>query len=1093
MLERFFRGNVRKDATDDSPGGSGSPEKEGAIVLLSQQPASSQEWQNQKKNFIVRIREVGKNGFRVVIHDRRRGEDTRETKEMSLDALKALLLSEGCALVEAPVVAKVSPIAPLPTQKETVEESPKKENGEKNVLFDRFCAIDEEIRKKTEEVSALISAFQGKTLPENVTNTYEKIYARYSALVDESDAFTEAINAQDSHTVDKEAVKQQEKYLQGFSQCVNDFSSLREQLSTQEVPSSVPLPKKTTEGDDKIKREKKEERVLRDFEQKVMSLQEDFRRSIEEVSDMEGLVAIGTKESRRRIFLDKKDPQWNDVAKKLSRPGAVQAMAFLEGVNKELLDRWKRKKEELKQQSTPVKETKKRGNQEEPVVSVVPQGKDVVRTASVPKRSMRRRGGKGGQVPLEDASQEQNPGEKQNGAGKKKEGEINKESANEEEKTLAELTKARILSNEDFIRGGAQYVKDDSAIDGFRLDVTEEQKKAAQAEMEKELAEKEKRTKEQEEQMMGSRELFKEELVKGGAGVFYDENGQAFIDPTAEQREALQKEGSHHPSKVVKKEEELLEKKNGEGGGGDLSPEEREKGGEETLYEKIARLTEEVDTLREKYIKEDFEQTTTMKKLKSFFRLSENTAAPELSWRKLYQEKIRELQRAELQTVESDTEDIHRSKEDIQEGKGRLLEYYRLQEAINVIDARTKYRAESETFLGKGKDVLMALGRKYNALSFKKKMLLTGALTVGALASGGIASGALAGMFIGVKRVLSGAATAAGTEASWEKISEKRKASQAEKIKREIEERVAGGMNMEDLQKTLAEDVGTVDTKLQKEKRAKSFRRSASLLAGVTVGGGGLLADALMTDHVSEGVSSKEILPKEMSQNVIEKPVTSSTPSFSLEQTLDARDKMIGETRREIIDELERGNQGVAQEAPSSSSSVSSLEPLIRAHEEVTRSGMIRGEETLLEEKRNILPQTSDVAVETKTSFVEQTPRLQARADNWFQQIFQSEYVSPGQDAFFDRQKIGGTKLLDMMRDARLYREGSFSGYTTGLNAEQIKSFAEFSKNTETIIGHPAMKELLRAHPNATIDDFLRSVAPLVPRGKRLGLFTTAV
>lgn len=114
------------------------------------------------------------------------------------------------------------------------------------------------------------------------------------------------------------------------------------------------------------------------------------------------------------------------------------------------------------------------------------------------------------------------------------------------------------------------------------------------------------------------------------------------------------------------------------------------------------------------------------------------------------------------------------------------------------------------------------------------------------------------------------------------------------------------------------------------------------------------------------------------------------------------------------------------------------------------------------------------------------------RADNWYAQIFQLENAAPGQDWVFNKETIGAVKLRDILQDARLFQQGSFSGYTTGLNREQITNFAEFFQGvSKTGIQFDRMA-FFREHPNATVMDYLHKVAPLVNQGQRIGLYTTA-
>ncbi|MEI8096931.1 MAG: hypothetical protein WCG73_02400, partial [Candidatus Moraniibacteriota bacterium] len=119
------------------------------------------------------------------------------------------------------------------------------------------------------------------------------------------------------------------------------------------------------------------------------------------------------------------------------------------------------------------------------------------------------------------------------------------------------------------------------------------------------------------------------------------------------------------------------------------------------------------------------------------------------------------------------------------------------------------------------------------------------------------------------------------------------------------------------------------------------------------------------------------------------------------------------------------------------------------------------------------------------------TAELQPRVNDWYVQIFKMENPAPGQDWFVDKGKIGSMKLMDMMKDAKLYKEGSLTGYKTGLSGEQIKNFAAFFQNVERYEIVFDRKAFFQEHPHATVMDYLKKVAPLVTKGQRLGLYTT--
>lgn len=113
------------------------------------------------------------------------------------------------------------------------------------------------------------------------------------------------------------------------------------------------------------------------------------------------------------------------------------------------------------------------------------------------------------------------------------------------------------------------------------------------------------------------------------------------------------------------------------------------------------------------------------------------------------------------------------------------------------------------------------------------------------------------------------------------------------------------------------------------------------------------------------------------------------------------------------------------------------------------------------------------------------------RVDDWYMQIFRMENAALGQDWVFNKEAIGGMKLRDILQDARLFQQGSLSGYATGLDREQITNFAEFFQGaTKESVGFDRIA-FFKEYPNATVMDYLNRVAPLVNQGQRIGLYTT--
>lgn len=262
----------------------------------------------------------------------------------------------------------------------------------------------------------------------------------------------------------------------------------------------------------------------------------------------------------------------------------------------------------------------------------------------------------------------------------------------------------------------------------------------------------------------------------------------------------------------------------------------KEKPKGETLLDKIHRLNEEVAEARVKYVQEDYENTKTWKKLFSMFRIKEDVEKGE--WRAEYEVKTLELQKAELEMVEAGEKDKQR---DTRKEMSGLLHYYKLDERMDLINERTQYRAKNLTFWGRIGDTFGALGRGYNRIPTKYKLALSGVLIGASVATGGVL-GATAYAVMMTRKAAASAGLAVGAEAGLEKLGERRRAKQTGE---EIEQQMLGldGTTNEafsGLEEILKKDILSLDSKLQHEKRAKTYRKLAATTLGVAVGSGWL-------------------------------------------------------------------------------------------------------------------------------------------------------------------------------------------------------------------------------------------------------------
>jgi hypothetical protein len=277
----------------------------------------------------------------------------------------------------------------------------------------------------------------------------------------------------------------------------------------------------------------------------------------------------------------------------------------------------------------------------------------------------------------------------------------------------------------------------------------------------------------------------------------------------------------------------------------------------DALYEKIENLKKEVEEMRAKYVKEDYENTNAWAKMKGFFGkfLKKETAEGDASksqtafWQAQYDDKLRDLYKLEIEQLE-----LHKPEgEVLNEARAKQLRYYKIDEKVNVIDARTQYRAENQTLSVKIADYIAALGRDYNSIPLKRKLLYAGAfigLGFGPGMTGGVAAGALASVLT-LKRIAAGMGTAIGTEAALEKyFGDYRPVSKAEK---EIKEQLGGAeVSKEQFAQMIEKEIFSLDTKLQNEKIAKTWRKLGA------VGVGGLVGSGWLTDLVMDKLGGHE-------------------------------------------------------------------------------------------------------------------------------------------------------------------------------------------------------------------------------------------
>lgn len=264
---------------------------------------------------------------------------------------------------------------------------------------------------------------------------------------------------------------------------------------------------------------------------------------------------------------------------------------------------------------------------------------------------------------------------------------------------------------------------------------------------------------------------------------------------------------------------------------------------EDPEQQKIDDLRILVGEFRSAYVKEDIERTTTWKKLRSILGIERDKKKGE--YQIAYEEALQNLRDAEMEALRNEVS----PNQEQQRGKAeQLLRYYKLDEAVNLIGERTQYKAENQSFPEKIIDSLGALGRAYNRIPLKQKLLIAGALagvTIATALSGGSGTALGAMTFVSViRKVASGAGTAVGTEALLESFGERGRITKAEK---EIQEQLETLPNLDALSAFLEKDIASLNGKLQNEKRAKTWRKMGAVGVGWLVGSGWLTQVAM--DH----------------------------------------------------------------------------------------------------------------------------------------------------------------------------------------------------------------------------------------------------
>lgn len=317
-----------------------------------------------------------------------------------------------------------------------------------------------------------------------------------------------------------------------------------------------------------------------------------------------------------------------------------------------------------------------------------------------------------------------------------------------------------------------------------------------------------------------------EALVEGvlGEGVFTREDPKTAVKETRATEESA-KDSTIEEAVPGQSKENLSD--------ADKKPKE-----ERFLYKEktMEEWREQVDGARHKYAAEDYDNTNKWLKIKNFFRHIKQEKSPDQEYYQAqYNNALIDLRNAEL----AKTKQSGLQGKELNEALAETLKYFKYDELANVVNERTRVRIEHQGFGGKVLGMVEAIGKGYNSLSFKQKMVAAGA-------SFGLA-GVTGGTSLFLRRMFAGAGTAVALEAVMEKISNKREIARSEKevwkqmeTWEEIDLPSEKGAFLEEslrhLNKMFEQEIFYLDEKLQEKKRAALLRKTLAFGAGFGAG-----------------------------------------------------------------------------------------------------------------------------------------------------------------------------------------------------------------------------------------------------------------
>lgn len=595
----------------------------------------------------------------------------------------------------------------------------------------------------------------------------------------------------------------------------------------------------------------------------------------------------------------------------------------------------------------------------------------------------------------------------------------------------------------------------------------------------------------------------------------------------------------------------------------------------EASENKFSELEKNLEEARRRYAKNDFENTSTLRKLSAFFRLDKTKyEGLDVDGAKAeYDKAFQALLDARLGDIRERRESGQLDEAGYRREMGETLKSFECEGRIKIFQARQQVHMESlaQSKIGWLIEGIPRLAHAYNKLPKSARFAIGAALGIGALVAGPGAGVAAAATWIALARgTVGGLGMFATVDSTLDAISDTRAGKAVEK---------SGGTMFTEYEGLLAPESRTAEEiaaakeqfireKLEKlhghfDDRVKGMKRRkvAAVIAGVAFGtavGSGWLGEKIKglfgTGEVPSapieahsGDSTWKLLNQYLSAkdshfsgmneaqktyaiDALKDKLQAMSPKDLIEGGFESGDisklgigehidfdKLVGSSiteamqgasglSSEAVESITQNNAGILEWArahPGVKLTDTVVDNILHGNAADTISGKVTeiidaalkpsgvslsldGAAAPLAEVVPI-PPVHEILPNAGLVF---TAELQPRVDDWYMQIFRSENAGLNQDWVFNKAAIAKIKVWDILQDAKRLQQGSFTGYVTGLQSEQIENFAEFSQNVaKNNIGFDGAA-FFRENPGATVMDYLKKVAPLVEQGQRLGLYT---